>query len=73
MKGANLPRCRFCGVTLMGAARECVRCFALHTLPCPKCVIQSAKGVQRLKRHRESGEPVNCKFCGNKRFVLRGD
>lgn len=67
--GHSKPRCLACKTPLQGHSDLCVRCFALLALDCPDCT-RKCGDMTKVRRNGKGGPHVNCKRCGNRRYVI---
>lgn len=63
-------RCRDCGETIQGDSQLCVACFRKKHKPCPYCMRFTGRRWMVRHSNGKRNEPVNCKQCGNERWVL---
>jgi hypothetical protein len=68
----NECKCSDCGTPLQGRARYCMLCFGKHYKPCPGCMDLREKGKFRVRKEGKGRKKtaVNCKLCGNRRWLL---
>lgn len=62
--------CTRCGTLLEGNSELCVRCFAELHRPCTACMRRLAGGRWSPIIDRETKQPLDCRCCGNERWVL---
>lgn len=69
----HIYTCKRCHTPLQGRADYCIACFARVAVPCGQCVNIDRHGNQHVKRHRKTGEQVDCSWCKNKRYIIVED
>lgn len=66
-------RCKDCKTEIMGNAVYCVACYRKRLKPCGECMVRGLGGTYRVRHTGRMYEPINCKACNNKRWILRDD